>query len=100
MSDFEARQRQRRMRASVLRTLDVAYGHSPDTVEYRSIRRVVRQGSDQELDQTLQFLVDMGYAATVRGDALDNGPANLYRLTGQGKRVLNGDVEDKSIEFE
>lgn len=99
MSDFETRQRQRRMRASVLRTLNEAYGRTPDTVGYASIRRVVRQGSDEELDHVLQYLVDVGYAATVKGDALDNGPATVYRLTGQGKRVLNGDVEDKSIDF-
>lgn len=96
----EDRQRRREIRGSILRTLDVVYGRTPDTATFQSLQRIVRNCTEKELRQELQYLVDLNYVAKVedKRDALDDSPAVLYRLMAQGKKVLNGDLEDRSIE--
>lgn len=101
MSDSLQRQQARELRGTILRTLHEAYG-SESNVTLKSIARVAgRKETDLALRAEIEFLIECGYAAKVKHplDHRDEDPAVDYRLTATGRRVINGDLKDDSIEL-
>jgi len=54
-----------------------------------------------QIAEEIRYLVDKGYLREIaaKRDALDHSPPTVYQLTARGVELLNGDIEDGSIEL-
>lgn len=104
MSDDQSsdRQKLRELRGAILWALNSEYGKTVDFITFKSLKKiVVLAESLRALETEMKYLVDCGYAekAVMKRDALDANPIIGYRLISKGKRLLNGDDADNSIEL-
>jgi len=101
MKDEVQRLQERQLNGSILWLLHDFYG-SGTNVTMKSICKVTRRNeTDPVLQAALTFLIECGYAAKVSYplDQRDENPAVDYRLTATGRRVINGDLKDDSIDL-
>lgn len=104
MSESEVLERQKRrgLRGSILRTARAVYGQGGN-VTAENCHHVAGRHNWKlaQVQEEIRFLVDKGYLAdaSTKRDALDREPPAVYRLTARGLEVLNGDVEETSIEL-
>lgn len=98
--DLMERQHKRELRGSILRTLAEAFGTTTD-VSVAMLRRVRPDAAARDLETELAYLEGLGYALRCQDkrDALDVNAPVYWRLLAKGMQVINGDLEDRSIEL-
>lgn len=102
-ADDEAYERQqlRQLRGTLLRLAQRFYGQD---VEIKIDRFCFVAGNTwkrPQIEEEITFLVQCGYLDkhVKPRDAIDKNPPVSYALTAQGKRLLNGELQDVSIEL-
>lgn len=102
MSTAEDRQQRRDLRGRILRTCRRVFGSTPNTLTLESIWRGVgrHEWLQFAVQEEVRYLLDLGYLQSPdnKRDALDEDAPIVFRLTAKGMQVLNGDLEDASIE--
>ncbi|HVS73098.1 MAG TPA: hypothetical protein VHQ47_17720 [Phycisphaerae bacterium] len=100
--DIVKRNKIRRLRGSLLRTARTAYGDDAG-VAIENLHHVAGRSrwTEAQILAEVQYLIDMGMLERreFRRDKLDREPLCDFRLTARGIQLLNGDIEEPSIEL-
>jgi hypothetical protein len=101
--DVLQRQRRRELRGSMLRTARTVYAEQGAGVTLGNFLFVAGRNrwTHTQIAEEAAYLAECGYLARMerKRDALDVEPPVDYRLTVKGVQLLNGDIEDPSIEL-
>lgn len=96
------RQRNRELRASILRAAKITLG-TKTTVTVENCWRIAGKTNYRrfEVVEQINYLVMKSYLVehAVKRDARDDAPPTTYAITARGFDVLNGDIADEAIEI-